>query len=62
MYIFSVKDKAEVLVEVERLRSVQAELTTELATLHTDLEKERSRNTDNKSRDKVRKLISVCYK
>ncbi|CAH2049365.1 unnamed protein product, partial [Iphiclides podalirius] len=46
------KDKAEVLVEVERLRAVQAELTTELESLHTDLEKERSRNTDNRSRDK----------
>ncbi|XP_068622654.1 G kinase-anchoring protein 1-like isoform X1 [Battus philenor] len=46
------KDKAEVLLEVERLQAVQAELTTELATLHTDLEKERSRNTDTKSRDK----------
>ncbi|CAH0687808.1 unnamed protein product [Spodoptera exigua] len=40
------KDKAEVLIEVERLRSVQAELTAELASLHTDLEKERSKNTD----------------
>ncbi|KAJ8714546.1 hypothetical protein PYW07_002771 [Mythimna separata] len=40
------KDKAEVLIEVERLRSVQAELTAEIASLHTDLEKERSKNTD----------------
>ncbi|CAH0588037.1 unnamed protein product [Chrysodeixis includens] len=48
------KDKAEVLVEVERLRSVQAELTTELATLHTDLERERSKNTDPRAnKDKV---------
>lgn len=47
------KDKAEVLVEVERLRAVQSELTAELATLHTDLEKERSKNTDPRTKDKV---------
>ncbi|KAG6444955.1 hypothetical protein O3G_MSEX003624 [Manduca sexta] len=46
------KDKAEVLVEVERLRAVQAELTAEIATLHSDLEKERSKNTDPRSKDK----------
>lgn len=48
------KDKAEVLIEVERLRSVQAELTSEIASLHTDLEKERSKNTDPRAnKDKV---------
>ncbi|KAM3965512.1 G kinase-anchoring protein 1 [Aphomia sociella] len=46
------KDKAEVLVEVERLRAVQSELTAELAILHTDLEKERSKNTDPRTKDK----------
>ncbi|KAL0870539.1 hypothetical protein ABMA27_005511 [Loxostege sticticalis] len=47
------KDKAEVLVEVERLRAVQAELTAELAALHTDLEKERSKNAqDPRTKDK----------
>ncbi|XP_072938377.1 G kinase-anchoring protein 1-like [Epargyreus clarus] len=40
------KDKAEILVEVERLRTEQAELTAELASLHTDLEKERSKNAE----------------
>ncbi|XP_026750032.1 G kinase-anchoring protein 1-like isoform X2 [Galleria mellonella] len=49
------KDKAEVLVEVERLRAVQAELTAELAILHTDLEKERSKNTDPRAKDKKKK-------
>lgn len=48
------KDKAEVLVEVERLRAVQAELTAELASLHTDLEKERSKHADPRAKDKVR--------
>ncbi|XP_013169853.1 PREDICTED: G kinase-anchoring protein 1-like [Papilio xuthus] len=46
------KDKAELLIDVERLHSVNSELTAELASLHSDLEKERSRNTDTKSRDK----------
>ncbi|KAJ0175150.1 hypothetical protein K1T71_009291 [Dendrolimus kikuchii] len=46
------KDKAEVLVEVERLRAVQDELTAELAALHTDLEKERSKNGDPRAKDK----------
>ena len=51
------KDKAEVLIEVERLRSVQAELTAEIASLHTDLEKERSKNTDPRAnKDKVRNI------
>lgn len=49
----TVKDKAEVLVEVERLRAVQAELNAELASLHTDLEKERSKNADPRAKDKV---------
>lgn len=46
------RDKAEVLVEVERLNSVQAELTAEIATLHSELEKERSKNTDPRAKDK----------
>ncbi|CAH0724921.1 unnamed protein product, partial [Brenthis ino] len=46
------KDKAEILVEVERLRAVQAELNAELASLHTDLEKERSKNADPRAKDK----------
>ncbi|XP_063627066.1 G kinase-anchoring protein 1-like [Cydia splendana] len=46
------KDKAEVLVEVERLRAVQDELTAEIESLHTDLEKERSKNGDPRAKDK----------
>lgn len=49
----SVKDKAAILVEVERLRAVQAELTAEIESLHTDLEKERSKNGDPRAKDKV---------
>lgn len=47
------KDKAEVLVEVERLRGVQEELTAEVSALHTELERERSRNADPRAKDKV---------
>ncbi|KAI8434226.1 hypothetical protein MSG28_012331 [Choristoneura fumiferana] len=46
------KDKADILVEVERLRAVQAELTAEIESLHTDLEKERSKNGDPRAKDK----------
>ncbi|XP_026325921.1 G kinase-anchoring protein 1-like isoform X2 [Hyposmocoma kahamanoa] len=49
------KDKAEVLVEVERLRGVQAELNTELAQLHTALQRERSRHADSRTKDKKKK-------
>ncbi|XP_050349716.1 G kinase-anchoring protein 1-like [Nymphalis io] len=49
------KDKAEILVEVERLRAVQSELTSELASLHTDLEKERSKNADPRAKDKKKR-------
>ncbi|XP_045775402.1 G kinase-anchoring protein 1-like isoform X2 [Maniola jurtina] len=52
------KDKAEILVEVERLRGVQSELTAELASLHTDLEKERSRNADPRTKDKKKKAAN----
>ncbi|KAJ8718468.1 hypothetical protein PYW08_002705 [Mythimna loreyi] len=58
------KDKAEVLIEVERLRSVQAELTAEIASLHTDLEKERSKNTDprtNKDKKHTTKKKSIRF-
>ncbi|CAK1542143.1 unnamed protein product [Leptosia nina] len=49
------KDKAEVLIEVERLRSVQAELNAELASLHSHLEKERSKNADPRAKDKKKR-------
>ncbi|CAG4935195.1 unnamed protein product [Colias eurytheme] len=46
------RDKAEVLVEVEKLRAMQAELNAELTSLHSDLEKERSKNADPRAKDK----------
>ncbi|XP_045484163.1 G kinase-anchoring protein 1 isoform X2 [Pieris rapae] len=49
------KDKAEVLIEVERLRAVQAELNAELASLHSELEKERSKNADPRTKDKKKR-------
>ncbi|KAL4704470.1 hypothetical protein ACJJTC_019569 [Scirpophaga incertulas] len=56
------KDKAEILVEVERLRSVQTELTAEIAALLTDLEKERSKNTqDPRTKDKKNKKKNIRF-
>ncbi|XP_028167465.1 G kinase-anchoring protein 1-like isoform X2 [Ostrinia furnacalis] len=50
------KDKAEVLMEVENLRTMQSELNAELAALHTELEKERSKNAqDPRTKDKKKK-------
>lgn len=41
--VILVKDKAEVLMEVERLQTIKDELSTEVASLHTQLEQERSK-------------------
>ncbi|XP_039758519.1 G kinase-anchoring protein 1-like isoform X2 [Pararge aegeria] len=53
------KDKAEILIEVERLRGMQSEMTAELASLHTDLEKERSKNADPRNKDKKKKAANA---
>lgn len=52
------KDKAGILLELERLNSVKDELTEEVANLHKLLEQERSRSAsdnvpNNKHKDKV---------
>ncbi|KAJ2949396.1 hypothetical protein O0L34_g15310 [Tuta absoluta] len=54
------KDKASVLIEVERLRNVQAELTAEIETLNSELQKERSRNQESnpRARDKKKRTAS----
>ncbi|KAK6631575.1 hypothetical protein RUM44_006104 [Polyplax serrata] len=50
------KDKAEVLMEVERLQTIKDELSTEVASLHTQLEQERSKvrqlTAENKNKSK----------
>lgn len=55
--VFLVQDKAQVLAEVERLRDIQNELTKEVASLHAQLEQERSKGStskiDTKFKDKV---------
>lgn len=54
------KDKADVLMELERLNNVKNELTDEVAKLHGLLEQERSKvaaltvNNNIKVKDKVR--------
>jgi hypothetical protein len=52
-----VKDKAEALFEVEKLRRVKDELSTEVSSLHAQLEQERSKvralSIDSKSKAQV---------
>lgn len=57
------KDKAEILTELEELRTVQSELTNEVTSLHAQLEQERSKTcggakTDPKSKDKRKKPLT----
>lgn len=40
---FIVRDKAEVLVQLDKLQRVKDELTDEVASLHAQLEQERSK-------------------
>ncbi|XP_066994412.1 G kinase-anchoring protein 1 isoform X2 [Anabrus simplex] len=53
------RDKAEVLMEVERLQQMREELTTEVTTLHAQLEQERSKvralTADPKSKSQNKK-------
>lgn len=63
--IISVKDKAEVLMEVERLQTVKDELSAEVISLHAQLEQERSKvraltGNEYKSKDKVG--LTLIYK
>ena len=53
------KDKKAVLVEVEQLKSIRDELTTEVASLTTDLEKERS--SVRSLKDEITKLKVCTY-
>ena len=42
-FLFLVKDKASVLAEVAKLQEIRDELTSEVASLHAQLEQERSK-------------------
>lgn len=58
----SVKDKASVLAEVAKLQEIRDELTSEVASLHAQLEQERSKtrtsSTDTKpSKQTVRFIL-----
>ena len=55
------KDKKAVLVEVEQLKSIRDELTTEVASLTTDLEKERSSVRSLKDEITKLKVCALCY-
>lgn len=55
--LLTVKDKAEALFEVDKLRRVKDELSTEVSSLHAQLEQERSKvralTSDSKSKAQV---------
>lgn len=57
IFLMTVKDKAEALFEVEKLRRVKDELSTEVSSLHAQLEQERSKvralTSDSKSKAQV---------
>jgi hypothetical protein len=46
LFTFSVKDKVDVLLEVERLKTGREELLSEVQSLHAQLEQERSKVHD----------------
>lgn len=64
---FTVKDKAAVLAEVAKLQEIRDELTSEVSSLHAQLEQERSKNHASNSEAKPTKqnvnifLISFKY-
>lgn len=65
---FLVKDKASVLAEVAKLQEIRDELTSEIASLHAQLEQERSKtrtsNVDVKSsKQSVRdiRIVIIIY-
>lgn len=63
---FLVREKAEVLIDVERLTRVQAELTAEVQSLHAQLEQEKSKkhysnDKDHKAKDKVRDQLYLVF-
>jgi len=57
LLLLTVKDKAEALFEVDKLRRVKDELSIEVSSLHAQLEQERSKvralTSDSKSKAQV---------
>ena len=54
------KEKAEILVEAEKLRKVKDELSEELQDLHIQLEQERSKVIEGLSEKRVEDLVQHC--
>lgn len=57
---FTVKDKSELLIEIQQLSSLRDELTDEVSTLNEHLEQERSRSRKLKEellKSQVNKMI-----
>lgn len=64
--LFTVKDKAEVLVEVDKLQRVRDELSTAVSSLAAQLEQEKSKvrsltTGDAKGKDKVSFFSLLVY-
>jgi predicted membrane-bound mannosyltransferase len=64
--IFLVKDKASVLAEVAKLQEIRDELTSEVASLHAQLEQERSKtrtsSTDVKASKQTVRIDMQFYR
>lgn len=54
------KDKASVLAEVAKLQEIRDELTSEVASLHTQLEQERSKTRTSSADLKTSKHTVSC--
>lgn len=64
MFFFAVKDKADVLMELERLNGVKNELTEEVTRLHALLEQERSKvaSLTAEVQHKHKEKVINCYR
>jgi hypothetical protein len=59
--LLTVKDKAEALFEVDKLRRVKDELSTEVSSLHAQLEQERSKVRALTSDSKTKAQVTLRY-
>ena len=57
----TVKDKEEALFEVDKLRRVKDELSTEVSSLHAQLEQERSKVRSLTSDSKSKAQVTLRY-
>lgn len=60
-FLFLVKDKAAVLAEVSKLQDIRDELTSEVTSLHAQLEIERSKNVKTSSAESKSSKQSASF-